>query len=602
MRRSGAGTLLAIIGLMACEGMLLPASGQSPPAGPGPRQTVAAYFDTVVRPVFANKYAADGPLRLFYQTGLSDRTRAQVSEDQFLAFWQQVAAGAQGLFGGVDLRDLSVGDPIESEAMDQALVSVTGTASGWIRKIPVDAIFGCVSIEQSQVSAPVCSQDFPPSVDADNRLETVYLVAREGDAWKLVLHQNLVREMQKIKPPGGIRRYVIDAAVSQDGVGLRVREVSLAKDRSTVALIIQNSTEADARLLNALSLATLTDESGQTHDVRILRSRVPEVVEAGSTVPADLVFEPVFIDTRKLTLSLNGIELGTREVNLHSEITLLPYTDQRGTPVPGEPAYLFLLTVLRLPFRAEPTLRVVYRTQLAEGLRSQISDQQFLEYYASDTASRVACRWGTPESFTIGPPVYDATKDKASIEATIRYKRNVPKPGEIIPSTVAFRMAKEGANWKLILPDQIVNDMKMPHQPTKRQFRVNGPSDSPWLGGLLLRVKTIVESARETLVPLEIYRNPLDTFEFVDPDVGTYLEDSATGDRYRLTSDLSIPAWVMLQNPVHIALTFDPIPLSAQEVRLVIAYRLTPYRSAEGPIATASVDLELKPQICPDLP
>lgn len=597
MRKSGAATLLAVMGLMVGEMLLIPASGQSPPKSAGPRQTVIAYFNTVVRPVLVDKYADEGRLRAFYQSGLSDRTRAQVSEEQFLAFWQLVASGVQGFFGGADLRDLSVGDPMESEAADQALVPVTGRVSGWIRTVPADVILGCVFVlSQSQGSVPACSRDFPPSVGAGDGSEAVYLVAREGEAWKLILHQNLVREMQKIKPPGGTRRYVVDTAASRDGVDLRVREVSLAEDRSTVALTIQNGTGTDAKLLNALSLATLTDERGQPHDVRILRSRIPEVAEAGSAVPADLVFEPVPIDARRLTLTITGIEMGTREVNLSSEITLLPYADRRGTSVPGESAYLFLLTVLRLPFRAEPTLRVVYRTQLAEAVRAQISERQFLEYYASDTASRVACRWGVPESFTIAPPVYNAAKDQASIDATITYKSDVLRPGEIVRSTVAFHVAKEGDRWKLVLPEQITTDIKTPRPPTKRQFRVNQGGAS---GGLSLRVTSVVASMRETLIPLEISNFQNRNFEFDEPYRRTYLEDPL-GERYGLRStDLWILPWIIPGGPIHISLTFAPIPLSTRKVRLVLGYR--PVEGGE-PGATAALDLELTPQICPDEP
>ncbi len=600
MRRSGAATLLAIMGLMVGEMLLIPAVGQSPAGSPGSKQTVAAYFNTVVRPVLVNKYADEDRLRTFYQTGLSDRTRAPVSEDQFVAFWRQAAAGMQGPFGGVDLRELSVGDPIESEAADQALVPVAGEASWWVRTVPVNLVLGCVFVlGQSQVSAPGCSSDFPPPVDADHRLETVYLVAREGGAWKLVLHQDLAREMQKIKTTGSARRYVVDAAAVQDGIGLRVHEVSVAEERAAISFTLVNNTETEARSLNALALATLTDERGQAHDVRILRSRIPEVAEAGSTVPVELVFDPVPLDSRRLTLSVTGIELGSREVSLRREITLLPYAGGRGTPVPGESAYLFLLTVLRLPFRQESTLRSVYRVQLAQSARAQFSERQFLEYYASDTAGRLACRWGMPGSFTVGLPAYNAAKDQAAIDATIRYKSDVLRPGEIIPSTVAFRVAKEGGAWKLVLPEQIAADIKTPRPPTKRQFRVAvrdpRPGGGQEFGGLRLDVDTVIVSTRETLVTLMIYIDRNYKFEFIEPRFGTYLEVS--GRRYRLTSGLWIPPWVMAENPLRLPLTFEPIPMSAQEVSLAMDYH-----PAGGAVATAVLDLELKAQICPDTP
>ncbi len=134
----------------------------------------------------------------------------------------------------------------------------------------------------------------------------------EGDTWKLVLPESVIADMRKATPEPAANRYAPNTTASDGGVTARVVEVILEKDTTAVRLSVENVGTDEARLLNAFSLATLTDESGNSHNTRILRSTLPERVAARASVAVTLVFDPVPLTSQKLSLSLPGIGAGDR--------------------------------------------------------------------------------------------------------------------------------------------------------------------------------------------------------------------------------------------------------------------------------------------------
>lgn len=333
-----------------------PAGGQTPLGSGSPRAPLLSYYDTIVHPALEGKVPADGTLRSFYTTTLSIRTRALVNDDQFADYWKRVASrfGRLGYNGtvkyvvGEPIPEDSAAGSVQNESADQARISVTVTTEyhpsvghylfAFIGDVVALAIgiAGCAFDARCQ---PPGSGYWPEGTRST--VELYYTVVREGETWKLVLSADETAEMQKLPSHVAVKRYGPNTTASNSGLTLRVIEATLGKDTTTLRLSLQNAGGTEARVLNALSLATLTDDSGATHDTRILRSTFPETVPAGTSALVTLVFEPAPLDSKKLLLALSGIRMGEEEFPLAVDIVLVAPTTPPQPPAPspaGPPA------------------------------------------------------------------------------------------------------------------------------------------------------------------------------------------------------------------------------------------------------------------------
>lgn len=332
-----------------------PTTGQAPlrPAFATPGEAVAAYFTQIVRPALERKAPGEDTLTAFY-LGLADRTRAELSEDQFTAFWKDVAARLARSGFTVSVSP-SIGEPFESDTGGQALVHVTGTVHSLpimglaFLVVPVTAVLGCVpGLDPRRSPSSECLPDsWPRTLEGGGRFDAVFRVVREGQGWRLILPRGLVEEMRRLTPQPQVRRHVPNALATRGGLTVRVSEVVFARERSTAWLAIENASDAAIDLLNPLSLASLVGQGDVRAQTRIVRSTIPEAVPAHSSARAVLVFDPLPLETRRLLLSLPGIRLGEQEVSLTIEMTLLPHAGGGSDPVPAEPLLLYLLTAVR---------------------------------------------------------------------------------------------------------------------------------------------------------------------------------------------------------------------------------------------------------------
>ena len=156
------------------------------------------------------------------------------------------------------------------------------------------------------------------------RVTIAYRLTRESVGWRLALPDQEVAAIQRYPAGTPTRRYALDSAVSAHEVTLHMREAIASKDGTVLLLSIENTGDADAQVLTALSLATLTTEDGRTHNVRLLRSAFPDVIPAGMSGSATLVFEPIPDDTGGLQFSLSGVRVAGDQFDLTVGLQLAP--------------------------------------------------------------------------------------------------------------------------------------------------------------------------------------------------------------------------------------------------------------------------------------
>lgn len=575
--------LLLCLAFLTTSGLLLVASTVGQPVSDfvSPKDTVHRYFDSILRPALEGKSPPDDIVRAFYNAGLSDRTRAQVSENQFTEYWKYVASRMARTvpFSGLTY---SIGEPLEGEIHDQALSLVTGSVNGGLfgavfRILPTGAIVGCVS--DMHRSSSDCTRS--SLADSGGEFEATYWVVREDNTWKLVLHDGLVKEMQKLTRP--VRRYRPNVAAAQEGLIIRVQEVTLQTEATTLRLRIENTNDVEAGFRNALSLASLTDDRGGTFNTRILRSTIPETVPAHSSAVADLTFgtlptfEPVPVDARKLSLSLPYVRVRDSELNVELDIALLPLPHSAviRTSIPGEPVLVYLLTLFHPTFTTEETLKTLYQALLSSETRGQVTEREFIVYHQSAGLDAWLCRLGVPDDFTIGVPTYQAPH-QASIPVTTARRSWTPvKP---TPDALTFRVVKEEDAWKLALQEDVVKEIKAhPSLMRRYHFRHFGLRTSEQQEDLQVEVTEVVLGADKTILQVwtknfggrdSSYDRPLEgTLTVIRPVWGREGQQHRT---YGLL-ELFVPHVDLKPQMESLeTLEFDPIPLEAREVWLTL--------------------------------
>ncbi|HEX4835426.1 MAG TPA: hypothetical protein VFW01_03730 [bacterium] len=568
--------LVSLLGLafLTSSGLLLVASTRGQPVSDfvSPKDTVQRYFDSILRPALGErKSPPDDIVRVFYNAGLSDRTREQVSENQFTEYWKYVAdRTARALLAIVDLK-YSIGEPVESEARDQALILVTGSYQGLF---DAPAIVGCIS--DMHRSSSDCTRR--SRIDSGGEFEATYWIVREDNAWKLVLHDDLVREMQNLTRP--VRRYRPNVAAAQEGLIIRVQEVTLQTEATTLRLLIENTNDVEAGFRNALSLASLTDDRGVTFNTRILRSTIPETVPAHSSAVADLtfvgnltIFEAVPVDARKLSLSLPYVRVRDSELTLALDIALRPFPHAAviRTSIPGEPVLVYLLTLFRPRDPTGETLKTLYQTLLSSETRGQVTEQEFVEYHQSAALDAVLCRLGVPDDFTIGVPTYPAPR-QASIQVTTARRGRLPARIKPVTTVLTFRVVKQEDAWKIVLEQDFVKEIKARPSPERRYH----PDAKGSEGGIDVRVNEVELDPHTTRVSLFIQNFNNRDISLANVDAATKLSVKGGGtyslyrswDVFRLSWGL--PSVVQRSLAVYATLEFGSIPLEARELWLTL--------------------------------
>lgn len=288
---------VALIVLVAL--LVHPVAGQPRPFSI-PQDPVAAYFDTIVIPVMGGKAPAAQEVVKFYQVFLSIHSQVKVAEDQFVAYWEGVAQRAIGtqfwaavLLGATFTLTYDIGEPVYNEARDQARFKITVTITTHRGLFPT----------------------------SENRIIFAHVI-KEENVWKIVLSDEVVAEMQKLPTKITAKKYVLQAEASIQGLRVTVRSLVMDKDATNVEMVAQNGGTQSVDLFNAISAATLTDQTGQVYASRTLRSTLPTSLGPGQSVSGILVFFAVPPNARRLTLAIPEIRIGGEVVAMTLELRL----------------------------------------------------------------------------------------------------------------------------------------------------------------------------------------------------------------------------------------------------------------------------------------
>lgn len=311
-------TALASLVLFGLLSVSAPA-GAAPGSPSAPQDPLLAYFDTIAIPAVKGQPPAEEALKAFYSDRLLPSTRVQVAEDQFIAYWRNVAAshgpGATHTVGA----DYALSEPMYNEANDEALITTDQTVA--VARTPGFQILAILTTIGCAAGGAMCW------VSGGNGLTdtmTTYRIVNLRGKWRLDLPAEVVTDMRKLPTKVTATRYAPNASATEGGLTLWASEVALDRDATTVRLAVENATDNDLNLFTAAALATLTDESGKTHGVRALGTFYPDHVPPQSSVEGDLVFEPVPPGTRRLLLAFPNIAVGDRILTLTLEIALAP--------------------------------------------------------------------------------------------------------------------------------------------------------------------------------------------------------------------------------------------------------------------------------------
>ncbi|HEV2283705.1 MAG TPA: hypothetical protein VGX75_15075 [bacterium] len=281
-----------------------PASYSPIPGEPALRYVLAVFL--------ASRHVRFGPTREYlddpseskaglaelYRTQLAGETRSEITERAFVEFTEKHAAAAwarrvgRGRWYPHIGFPVAVADPVYNDARDHASVDVTttwGTAPG---KTATD-------------------------------LRT-FQVVKEGTAWRLVLPEDLFQAVGPAGPPAAATRRALNAAGSVEGITIRIQEISAEKDATILQAAVENNTDGDVNLFTTIAGATLTDEQGQSHGTRVLRSTLPDRVPPHSSIRGTLVFEPVPVDTKTLVLIVPDIRVADRRLSVSVDLVLQP--------------------------------------------------------------------------------------------------------------------------------------------------------------------------------------------------------------------------------------------------------------------------------------
>jgi hypothetical protein len=294
MRRAGIVILLVL---------LVPslALAQSQPTST-PRDPVVAYHEVIIMPILRGRTLKDAELAAFYRTHVSIPSQVKVAEDQFVAYWKQTAERSG--IGGARFFDLlasgttydiayRVEEPAYNETGDQAQVKVVIT-------ITARQLLGSREVQATGT----------------------FRVTRELGAWRFVIPDNQQAEMLKLPTTRTALQFPVMRDVAAGGVRLRVATLAIEREATVLTVTFENATDNALELLDVISAATLTDETGATYQSRTLRSSLPAAVPPRQTVQGTMAFFPIPAGARKVSLTFPGVRVGDASLDLTLEMPL----------------------------------------------------------------------------------------------------------------------------------------------------------------------------------------------------------------------------------------------------------------------------------------
>ena len=562
--------VLLIVLLMQTLPSPSPIASASTPAAPTPGDAEAPlrrYLDTLLVRAIEGRLAGETPARAFYNEALSDLSRARVGEEEFAAFWTALADRHRAvLIRPTFSRTLL--PPLEGEIPGQVLIPVTARAfdlSDSTFGIPLPVLIGCSAMPDPRISSPgECSRAAPgPAVDAAHNINAVYRVHWEGGAWKLVLHDGLIAEMRRHAAGVDVRRYSPDAELRDDGLTIRVTDVIMRSDLAVLRLSIANDRDEEIALMNPLSLATLVDERGAQYDTRLLRSEIPRVIPAHSSVAASVAFHPLPPDARHLTLVIPDIVISgeSRTLRMVIELMRLPFASAEPRPIPGQPALVHALLLLRRVLVTDAQLAAVYRAVLAEETRAEVSEAQFIRYHQAEAADDFLCRLNFPYDFAIAPPKYGATKEEALVTVQLRGPN-----GMAGTETLTYRLRKESGTWRVAPPPGIVHHMAQWRPAASRSVVTNA---SVLSRTLIVAVREVVLTASSTQVKVDITNRSSEALPLKSIVDGAVLSDR-WGRGYPLHRVPGEGTVVSPQSTASVVLDFFPAPVESRRIVLTV--------------------------------
>ncbi|MDR7418193.1 MAG: hypothetical protein QN178_04705 [Armatimonadota bacterium] len=112
--------------------------------------------------------------------------------------------------------------------------------------------------------------------------------------------------------PPGLQAFPVSARAETGPIAVSVSRAEFIKDATTLIVTVENTAATPAELFMAIADARLTDGTGVTYAVRVMRSDLPNRVEARGQARGRLVFEPLpyppAVTSARLTLP--GIRTG----------------------------------------------------------------------------------------------------------------------------------------------------------------------------------------------------------------------------------------------------------------------------------------------------
>lgn len=187
-----------------------------------------------------------------------------------------------------------------------------------------------------------------------------------------------------------------------------------------------------------------------------------------------------------------------------------------------------------------------------------MSERDFLEYYRSEGIDAWLCRLGLPDAFVLGRPVFDSGRTRATIQVRVIGGHS---PGAGAPTLPSFQVVKEGTTWKLILPEDIVAEIKT--RPSRRSHQVSATGMSD---GVAVYVTAVDLYGTGTTAHLRV--SNLTGVE-IGLELGMTRLRSSGGTAATLTRS-SLPQRMAPRAQVSGTLTFGPLPVESRELRLTL--------------------------------
>jgi len=295
-----------------------PGSAQPSVGASGPQDLVALFLNTIAVPAERGQPPADGVLRSFYDENLLNRTRVRVAADQFIGYWKQV--GSQGTRVGFSRTiTYTIGEPAYNETQDQAVVTsdvtTTTTENSGFSILTTLVTIACLATATYCAPMPIGGHSV-----AENLM--TFVAVRDGAVWRLALPDDMVAAMAKLPTQESGTRLAANAEASENGLTLRISEVTFEKDYTTVRITADNSNDAPVNLVLAASAATLTDDLSHTYNVRFMQTQLPDAVPGKSSQTGQIAFDPVPVGTKTLVLAIPNVPVGDTSTTFRLEISL----------------------------------------------------------------------------------------------------------------------------------------------------------------------------------------------------------------------------------------------------------------------------------------